>query len=49
VSGSFTASFAGMPVDRCTGGTIVIRATGSRGDLAEAALKLPQASCPPVD
>jgi hypothetical protein len=48
-NGSFTASFAGVPMDRCNGGSLTILAKGSRGDRAEWALKLPQAACPPQD
>jgi hypothetical protein len=47
--GRFDASFPGLAVDRCNGVKLTIVATGSGGDRAELALKLPQVACPPQD
>ena len=45
VGGTFTATFAGVTIDRCL--AFSLSAVGSFGDRAAWALKLPQPGCPP--
>jgi hypothetical protein len=43
-TGTFTANFVAVELDRCSGMLVV--ATGSRG--SQARLKMPQPACPPA-